>query len=191
MIRHSKNAIVSRMQPVELVKSRSQDVLYLVVLDTICKSSSISTSFPASCATKSSPMLTLTTHHLPLQTKRQRFESQSTIHSLQPSLPHTSHTSHIKPHTPQLTPHTSLLTEPLSRPGGAFRFIRHILSVNRQLVRHAPRGCVPCMAQLHCSRPPCFSRIVVAARKRRMLQSPWRHFIQVIAKQNQIHVLLT
>jgi hypothetical protein len=30
------------------------------------------------------------------------------------------------------------------------------------------------MAQLHCSRPPCFSRIVVAAHKRRMLQSPWR-----------------
>jgi hypothetical protein len=29
------------------------------------------------------------------------------------------------------------------------------------------------MAQLHCSRPPCFSRIVVAAHKRRMLQSPW------------------
>jgi hypothetical protein len=27
--------------------------------------------------------------------------------------------------------------------------------------------------------------------KRRMLQSPWRHFIHVIAKQNQIHVLLT
>jgi hypothetical protein len=47
------------------------------------------------------------------------------------------------------------------------------------------------MAQLHCSRPPCFSRIVVAAHTRRMLQSPWRHFIQVIAKQNQIHVLLT
>jgi hypothetical protein len=47
------------------------------------------------------------------------------------------------------------------------------------------------MAQLHYSRPPCFSRIVVAAHKRRMLQSPWRHFIHVIAKQNQIHVLLT
>jgi hypothetical protein len=27
--------------------------------------------------------------------------------------------------------------------------------------------------------------------RKRMLQSPWRHFIHVIAKQNQIHVLLT
>ena len=48
---------------------------------------------------------------------------------------------------------------------------------------HAPCECVPCMAQLHCSRSPCFSRIVVAAHKRRMLQSPRRHFIHVIAKQ--------
>jgi hypothetical protein len=49
------------------------------------------------------------------------------------------------------------------------------------------------MAQLHCSRPPCFSRIVVAAHKRRMLQSPWRHFIHVrmSLKKIKIHVLLT
>jgi hypothetical protein len=48
------------------------------------------------------------------------------------------------------------------------------------------------MAQLHCSRPPCFSRIVVAAHKRRMLQSPWRYFIHVSAKnQNSCVVDVT